>query len=355
VYTIRLIGAALLLLLVACSSSVTPIVGCSASSDLTPICEFQNPEDMAATPSGRWLLVSEMSNSDGTLTGSLAAYEPSSGRIEVLFPVGEFDDVRDWGDPPCAPPPVTQFAPHGIDLERRADGALELLAVNHGGRESIEFFAVEESDVGLALYWRGCALAPAHAFFNDVLVRGAGGFWATDMMPKNHQLWATFKGLLGGDTGRVLRWTRDAGFAPVAGSDMPFPNGIEKSPDETLLYVASFLGDEVRKIDTNSGAVVGRAKMRRPDNLTWNADGKLLVASHTDSFRELLACGHLAKGACGSAFEVVQLDPASLASFVLLAHRGAPIGGVSVALQQGDELYLGSFAGDRIARWRIQP
>jgi hypothetical protein len=28
------------------------------------------------------------------------------------------------------------------------------------------------------------------------------------------------------------------------------------------------------------------------------------------------------------------------------------MGGVSVALEVGNDLYLGSFAGDRIARWR---
>jgi hypothetical protein len=350
----RLIAAAFLLQLIACSSSVTPIVGCAADVGLTPICEFQNPEDLAATPSSRWLLVSQMGNSDATLRGSLAGYEPASGRVEVLFPVGEFDDVRDWGEPGCNPPSVTQFSPHGIDLETRRDGVLELLVVNHGARESVEFFAVEENELGLALYWRGCVLAPPHAFFNDVLVRTAGGFWATDMMPKDHQLWSTLKGLFGAATGRVYRWTRTDGFAAV-GADLPFPNGIEKSRDESVLYVASFFGDEVRKIDATTGAVIGRAPIRRPDNLTWSTDGKLLVASHTDSFRELMACGNLTKGACGSEFEVVQLDPETLTSFVWLAHRGAPIGGVSVALQQGDDLYLGSFAGDRIARWRIHP
>jgi hypothetical protein len=86
--------------------------------------------------------------------------------------------------------------------------------------------------------------------------------------------------------------------------------------------------------------------MQRPDNLTWNADGKLLVASHTDSFMELMACR--TRRARVPAFEVVQVDPESLTSLVLLAHRGAPIGGVSVALQHGDDLYLGSVAGDRI-------
>jgi hypothetical protein len=351
----RLIVAAFLVQLVACSSSVTPILGCTASDGLTPICEFRNPEDLAPTPSGHWLLVSQIGNPDATLSGSIAGYEPASGRVEVLFPVGEFDDVREWGERSCAPPVVTEFSPHGIDLERRTDGELALLAVNHGGRESVEFFAVEENEIGLALYWRGCVLAPPAMFFNDVLIRGAGGFWVTDMMPRNHQLWATLTGLLGANTGRVYRWTHEAGFVAVVGSDMPFPNGIEKSPDESVLYVASFFGNEVRKIDAASGAVVGHVAMQRPDNLTWNADGKLLVASHADSFMELMACRNVPQGACGAAFEVIQVDAASLTSLVLLAHRGAPIGGVSVALQHGDDLYLGSVAGDRIARWQIHP
>ena len=59
----------------------------------------------------------------GRLGGSIAAYQPRSGHIEVVFPAGEFDDVRDWDDPACPPPSIEQFAPHGIDIEQRADGA----------------------------------------------------------------------------------------------------------------------------------------------------------------------------------------------------------------------------------------
>jgi hypothetical protein len=161
--------------------------------------------------------------------------------------------------------------------------------------------------------------------------------------------------LFGADTGRVYGWTAAKGFVALPGSGMPFPNGIAMAADEEALYVASFLGDDVRKLDVARGAVIGHAAMRRPDNLTWTPDGKLLVASHTDTLAELLACRDLTEGACGAAFEIVELDPDSLSSLVLLAHRGAPLGGVSVALQVGDELYLGSVAGDRIARWAVSP
>ena len=337
-----------------CSSSVTPIVGCTPKDSIEPVCEFQNPEDIAALPSGKWLLVSQMAASGGKPAGSIAAYEPATGRVEVLFPVGEFDDVRDWGDSQCWKPPVEGFAPHGIDVDVRADGSLELLVINHGGRESVEFFGIEQSDEGLALFWRGCTMGPENTAFNDVVARKDGGFWVTQMLPKRWQFLAMLRGAwFGANTGKVYRWTRDVGFVAEPGSDMPFANGIEKAPGEDVLYVASTLGNDVRRLDLARGEVTARAAMQRPDNLTWSPDGRLLVALHTDSLIEQLHCRGLARGGCGAAFEIVTLDPQSMAQFVTLAHRGAPIGGVSVAVQVGDDLFLGAATGDRIARWHM--
>lgn len=354
---VRLRGALASLMLLGiggCSSSVTPVLGCTVGDGIEPICEFQNPEDIAATPSGQWLLVSQMGGMEGRLAGSVAAFEPESGRVEVLFPVGEFDDVRDWGDPACPPPSIIDFAPHGIDLDTRANGALQLLLINHGGRESVEFLEVEQSDAGLALHWRGCVIGPDEAFFNDVVTRRDGGFWVTQMMPKHRQLWALLSAaVFGANTGKVYRWTSGDGFVVEPGSELPFPNGIEKGPDDATLYVASFMGDEVVRLDLSRGTVAARTTIKRPDNLTWGADGKLLVASHTDSFFELMKCRDLPQGSCGSAFEIVTIDPQTMAQFVTLAHRGAPIGGVSVATQVGENLYLGSVASDRIARWHL--
>lgn len=347
----RVLCVVALFALAGCTSSVTPVLGCKAADGIEPICEFRNPEDIAATSSG-WLLVSEMAEPNGGASGSIAAYQPASGRIEVLFPVGEFDDDRDWGDPNCAPPSITNFAPHGVDLARRPDGALQLLVINHGGRESVEFLAVEDTDAGLALTWRGCVIAPDDAYLNDLVTRRAGGFWATNMMSKRHPFIALVKTLFGADTGDVLRYAPAQGFAVEPGSAMPMPNGIEKGPNDDVLYVSAFGGNEVRKIDLTKGAVTARAKIARPDNITWTDDGKLLVASHTDSFIELTHCRNVVVGACGAAFEVVALDPDTLAQFVWLSHRGAPIGGVSVARRVGDSVYLGTFAGDRIARWQ---
>lgn len=350
--TAALAGA--FMVLAGCTSDVTPILNCVAADNLKPDCRFQNPEDLAATPGGVWLLVSQFGAMDGSRPGSIAGYRPDIGTIEELYPVGEMEDVRTWGEASCAPPDAASFAPHGIDLETRDDGTLMLLVVNHGSRESIEFFAVEESNAGLGLAWRGCAMGPQDAYFNDVVARRDGGFWVTHMMPQSSQLWSPLKGaLLGSDTGFVYGWSAAGGFQRVPGTDAPMPNGIEKSADERFIYVNSYLGGEVRKIDVATGEVVARAAASNPDNLSWAADGRLLVASHTDSIGEFLACGDLTEGACGFAFEILALDADTLQGFAWLAHRGAPMGGATVAVQLGDSLYLGSFAGDRITRWHI--
>ncbi len=343
-----------LVALTGCSSSVTPVVGCTPQDGIEPICEFRNPEDIAALPSGDWLLVSQMAGPDGKPAGSIAAYEPASGRVEVLFPVGAFYDPGDWGDPLCPRPSAAHFAPHGIDLATRADGSLQLLVVNHGVQDSVEFFAVEQSEVGLSLFWRGCATAPSNTSFNDVVARDDGGFWVTQMLPKYRQWWALLRAtLFGSNTGKVYRWTPGSGYVAEPGSDMPLPNGIVKAPGEDALYVASTLGNDVRRLDLVRGEVTARAAIEEPDNLSWSADGRLLVASHTDSWLEMIHCRGLASGGCGAAFEIVTLDPKSMAQFVTLAHRGAPMGGVSVAVQVRDSLYLGAVAGDRIGRWRV--
>ena len=54
-----------------------------------------------------------------------------------------------------------------------------------------------------------------------------------------------------------------------------------------------------------------------------------------------------------AAFEILALDADTLAGFAWLSHRGAPMGAATVAVQLGDDVYLGSFAGDRITRWRV--
>jgi hypothetical protein len=351
-FVVRGLIAAALGLIAACGSDVTPITTCVSAFGLEPDCRFRNPEDLVRVPGTDWLLVSQMA--DGAMAGSIAAYQPATGRLEELFPTGAFEDERGWGEASCAPPEATAFAPHGMDVGVHPTGRAMLAVVNHGGAETVELLEVAISNQGAALFWRGCVRAPADAFFNDLVVTDDGGFFVTHMMSKRWQWFAQLAGaLFGRDTGFVYRWQRDTGFTEVPGTRAPLPNGIAQSTDGRFLYLASMLGDEVRKIDLATGTTVVRRGVDRPDNLSWDDAGRLLIAAHSDSLAELLACGRIDAGACGAAFEIFALDADTLEGFAWLAHRGPPMGGATVAVRLGDSLYLGTFAGDRITRWRI--
>jgi hypothetical protein len=335
------------LLTAGCESEVTPILGCEAGDGMTPICGFQNPEDMARIGESDWILISQFGRMNGSIPGNIALFNKASETWQVVFPGGE-ESAREvsWGDPSCSRP-GSEFAPHGLDLAPLGDERYRLLVVNHGGQDSVEMFEVINSATRPEIYWRGCVTGPEDAFFNDVVNLSDGGFLVSHMMPKSDESWATYTAMLGFDTGYVLHWSPDNGFVKAAGTDGPFPNGIELSEDESVIYLNIYMAGEVRKIDRVSGALLGVAKVANPDNITWGNDG-LLVASHVDGVTELLACTDLNEGACGFAFEIVQLDPATMERTTLLAHRGPPMGAATVALQIGNRFYLGSFAGDRI-------
>ena len=337
-----------------CGSSLPPLTDCEAGRGITPDCRFRNPEDLVVAPGGEFLLVSQMGQMDGSETGDLVLYRPGSGpggEIRPLFPVTRLVDDRSWGDLTCAPPDLSLFSPHGIDLVRRQDGAWMLLVVNHGGRESVEMFQVEGEDESLGLRWRGCAEGPEDAAFNDVAGLRDGGFYVTHMYPLNGQMMALIRNLVfGSDTGFVYRWQQAEGWMAVPGSEGPFPNGVVIAPDEKALFINMYLAGEVRKLDLTTGTVVASYAGGRPDNSTWDSGGRLLVATHTADLADLTACTDLAEGSCPFAFRIVSLDPEDLSAQTVLEHAGPPMGGATVALEMDGELYLGTFAGDRIAR-----
>lgn len=333
---------------------VEPVVECAAVGRARPVCGLQNPEDLALLPSGAALLVSQFGGMEGSKSGSLARFDLASDGLSVLYAGGgAAPPTPGWGDPACPGPPTPAFSPHGIDLARRPDGHLQLLVVNHGGRESIEVFEVSEGRGRAALAWRGCVLPPDGSFLNDVATLPGGGFVVTHMFPKRGalgQMVSMLRGALGADIGYVLEWRPGRGFAVVPGSGGPFPNGVEVSPTGDVVYVNYYLGGEVRRIDRASGEVLARADVPSPDNSAWGEDGRLLVASHRGSFVENTGCLGLEGGACPMRFAIVALDATTLEGEPIYENEGPPMGGGTVALQVRGELLIGSFAGDRLLR-----
>jgi len=342
----------------ACSGSPEPILSCEAVGSARAICGFHNPEDLELLPDGKHLLVAEFGSMEGERAGALALFDLASEARTVLYRGGDGGSATPgWGDPSCGAAPPPEMSPHGIHLSRRADGRLQLLVVNHGGREAVEFFELSDAGSGWEAAWRGCVVAPDGSWLNDVVALPEDGFLATHMMPRRGgslQIIEYLKAaVLRMQTGYALEWRPERGFAPLPGSQTIFPNGIALSADGATLYLNSSLEGKVLRIDRASGRALGSADVAGPDNSTWAPDGRLLVASFTGPLWETLACDGIERGACPIAFEIVAVDPETLATETLYRGGGAPMGAGTVGLRVGDELFVGTFAGDRILRVKL--
>ena len=350
--------AVMALALLAGGAHAEAIVGCEPRHGLEPICGFQGSEDIEVLPGEAQLIVSQ-SRVSLTAAGrmewkpsSLAAFDVARRLNRVLYPLGPAAAAEgDWGDVDCLGEIGTALSPHGIHLSRRSGGEWQLLVVNHGIRESVEMFEVTGSGDDLGLKWRGCAMAPAHVFFNDTAALPGDEFLVTVMMDARETMaTAAAKARQGQDSGYVLRWTRAGGFVRVHGSESPLTNGIQASKDGRVMFID--VAGEVRKIDLATGRLLGVAKVPNPDNLSWTRDGKLLTAG-LQKDANVAPCMADFRAPCGAAFNVFVIDADTMQAKLLLAHEGAPMGMATVAVEAGDSLYLGSAAGDRIVRFPL--
>lgn len=335
----------LVLVLAGCADSEIP---CVAVDGVQPICGLQAPEDLVLTPDGRYLLFSQYA--PGASLGVLDTVDDS---VRFAYPehAGGEEASREWGSADCPGPVGEDILAHGLDLGRRPDGRWQLLAVNHGGRESVEFFEVIIApDSPPELHWRGCAPAPQGTHFNDVVMLPGGGFLVTHMFDSRWLLVGMAKTALGLDSGTVYRWD-ETGYQPLEPTAAPFPNGIALAGDGEHLFVNIYGEGEVRKYRMSDLAQVGVAPVPGPDNLSWAGNGKLLVASHRYNWRKLTDGLPPPGGGPGRLrFAIVAIDPQTMDSKVILEREGAPMGAATVAVEAAGYLYLGSFMGDRMIK-----
>jgi hypothetical protein len=337
----------------ACGGS-DPLTACAALGPAKPLCGYQNPEDLVRVPGTRSLLVSEFAGMEPDGAGAISRLDLDTNAHTELYGGGSGGSrTAGWGDPSCPGAPAS-FSPHGIDLVERTDGKLALAVVNHAGRESVEWFEVMRGARGATVVWRGCVVAPEDGWFNEVVALPDGGFLASHMMPRREglgQLYQMVKaGLFGIESGFVYEWSAENGFQPVPGTQTAFANGIALAPDGRTLFVNSSIGQEVFRVDRKTGERSGSAEVAGPDNSTWAEDGRLFVASLTASLREFQACNSIESGACAASFAIVAIDPNTMATEVVYESDGTTMGAGTVGLQVGSELFVGSFAGDRILR-----
>ena len=342
---------------------------CDGWGDGVAICEMMNPEDLSVLPRQDWIIVSEMAFVDHAAeasappqrAGRLTALRLSDRQTQRLFPTewaASAVSTLGWGEADCTvPPDADYFSPHGIDVARLRDGGLALAVVNHGDREAVEFFEIIEG-VEPALEWRGCVKMPTNIMTNDVALLEDGGFFVTSFMPAFESLgfkalWNLTKINFGGATGNVLRWRPTRGLFSVPGSEGSAPNGIEAPADGSEIYVAEWGGGAVYRMRFAGDGTAVREQVavdHNPDNLTWTPDGDLLVAGQHGGPIAGLRCGSIRTGGCDIGYSVYRIDAEALTAERIREGRGA----ASVALEAGEDLYIGVFAGDQIERVRSE-
>ena len=136
--TLGLVAGLAALAFTADGAQVQPVTTCEPEGPARPVCSFTNPEDLVALPGGGAILVSEYGGMEGRVPGALALLVLETDQRRELFRGGAAGGAATpgWGDPACPGAPSAAFSPHGIHLSTRDDGALQLLVVQHGGRES---------------------------------------------------------------------------------------------------------------------------------------------------------------------------------------------------------------------------
>lgn len=345
----RLLPLLALLSLGACVDDEIHISDCKPVGDIHPVCGMQSPEDIAALPDGRHLLLANFGGMhDGS--GSLSLFDTRTEQLTPLFPTAKgvvASDDANWGDADCGPPPQELFSPHGTHLKQLADGRWRYLVVNHGGPEVVEMFEVLGQGAATRLAWRGCLNAAPETFMNDVVGLANGDVIYTRMFHNAGMLEQALS-FAGVDTGDLWRWNQDTGLRVLPGTEANQPNGLEISHDDRYVFANMYFTQELWKVDAQTGEVAATAAVPNADNSAWGSDGRLWVMTHRDSAANMLSCFRQQEVPCGAGFEIIAVDPDTLATESVFSHRGAPMGAATVAVPQGGRVYMGSFVGDRL-------
>jgi hypothetical protein len=322
--------------------------GCAPSGDLHYVCGIEAVEDLVRIDDTRWLLGSGLGGPDRP--GTLVLVDAKARSAEVLYPLAGAaarPDVQRFAG--CtAPPDPTKFNAHGITIRPARDGGRELLVVNHGGREAIEFFHVDIRGARPALTWIGCVHMPPDTSINSLDSLPDGGFIATQFyVPSKGGIGAVFAREI---TGGLLEWHPGGAVTKIPGTDLSGANGILLADGGRVMYVAAWGTRDLVRFERSGDTVTKRVVPVdfAPDNLRWTSDGRLLVAGQKFTARR--------EGPASlDGWTVAIADPDTLQLTKLREVDGtAPFQGVSSALEVDDEIWVGPFRGDRIA-WFPKP
>lgn len=291
------------------------------------ICGQQGPEDLVALGTD-WAVASAYGGTGGVTLIRL--------RDRMSYTAYPAEGAREQHDaaayPTCPAAPRGAFTTHGVYVAPGAGPVHKLFVVGHGARESIEVFNVDTSGAMPAMTWIGCAIAPDPIGLNSVRGLPDGGFLTTNFLPRGQ----SFEQLNAGQpNGEIWEWHAASGWQKVPGSEASGANGVELSDDGETIYVAAWGSQSLFTLVRGANPPVRKDVPLgfRIDNIHWARDGRLMGV-----------------GQVNQDWQVVLIDPETLEVEQIYAQpANAAFRGGTVALEVGDELWVGSYTGDRIA------
>jgi sugar lactone lactonase YvrE len=317
---------------------------CRDTPDVQFVCGVQAPEDLVVLPGGQWVVASAYAGS-----GGIYLVRVSDRTSAVAYPSAaarERFDAKTYNTCPGPPDAATKasFRTHGLYLQSARNSVHKLLAVLHGGRESVEVFELDARPPTPVLTWIGCAVAPEPIGLNSVRALPDGGFVATDFLARGITPEARAKMLAGEKNGALWEWHTATGWQKVPGSEAAGANGIELSEDGKWYYVAAWGSQSffrLSRLRQGSGEVSPKRDEIplgfRVDNIRRARDGSILATGQTGMGSE-------------AATVVAKIDPKALSVKEILRRPNTDaFGAGTIAVEIGKTLWIGSFRGDRIA------
>lgn len=321
---------------------------CTAGDGIAYLCGIVNGEDILPLGNTPWVLVSGMNGdlSGSDINGKIHLVNRDTRDVEILFPGANpvfRQDQAMFADCP-GPLDTGNFSAHGLALRKIDKGPeiYHLYMTSHGAREAIEVFEID-AFVKPTITWIGCVPMPDTSWTNSVAILADGGFVATRFYdPSRDGIADVMAGKL---TGEVYEWHPGGEVAAIAGTQIAGANGIVVSDDERWMFVSSFGTGEVVRFDRSANPpardVIPVGIL--PDNLRWTPQGTLYAAgNNTDNF-----CG---RPPCEPGWGVVEIVPYTLvATRIVAVGEDSPLQDPSVAQRIGDDIWIGTFGGDRLA------
>ena len=328
--------------------------GCEDVNGYSFVCGPVSAEDLVLIPGTKWVIASGFGGSV-----SLYLIDSENKTWSDFYPASEpraVQDMATYGTCPGSPNP-NGFVAHGLHIRPGTDGHSTLSVVGHGEREAIEVFDIDASDDVPVLTWKGCVMTPDSMEANSVAALADGSLLVTIPL---HTGIAINEALAGTPTGAAYEWSPgDDGFTKIVGTEMPYANGIEVSDDGREFYIASSGLQKVLAFSNSNPAKLLRSTETFsiiPDNLHRGNNGDLITAGLAISDP---VCGDVPMSlefsleefaSCPRPFSVLAVDPQSMqASELASSPAQQHFSNITMALEVGAELWIGTFAGDRIA------